>query len=119
MKHLIILLFLGFLVTSYCTAQSPEELTGLRPAAAVRNRAPVRAVGMITVTFITNDTCNLKIGDADYGEFVNNKTIKLPLGNYRLSFESLETGETINKRSFRLTRDSITGGKYTYQVTFK
>lgn len=115
MKHLIIILFLGCLITSYCSAQViiPDHQ---RP-----HIDPPPQEFKVAVTFIPNDTCNLKINGIDRVKIVKNspQTIWLPLGNYRLFFESLETGETINKRSFRLNRDSITGGKYTYQVTFK
>ncbi len=112
MKHLIILFFLVCLVTSFCSAQSPIDLTGKLPK-------PVSKIGTIAVTFISNDTCNLVIDGNDYGKIVNDKTIKLQLGNYKLIFESLETGKTIKDRAFRLTKDKVKGGTYSYPVTFK
>jgi len=120
MKHLIILSFLACLITSYCSAQ---ELPTDEPAKEPRNPTrPVRTTSTFAVTFIAgSDTCNLRINGMDYGEIARNssKTIKLPLGNYRLFFESLETGKTMKERSFRLTRDKLTGGAYTYPVAFK
>ena len=113
MKHLLLLLFLGCLITSCCSAQDLDDKPPPPP--------PPPRVPTVAVTFIANDTCSLRINKNEYGEIVKNKsrTIDLPFGNYRLFFESLETGETLIKRSFRLIRDSITGGKFTYQVTFK
>src|SRR5690349_20551782 len=115
MKALIVLSFLGCLVSSYCAAQNLDD-------APVREREPVRPnVPTIAVTFTSNDTCNLRINDKDQGNINKNsaKTIFLPLGSHRLFFESLETGETIKKRSFRLTKDSISGARIVYPVTFK
>lgn len=113
MKYLIVLLFLSCLITSYSSAQIIED----EPVVNER----VRIVSTIAVTFIPNDTCNLFINGKDFGEIAKNRprTIRLPLGNHRLFFESLETGESIKKRSFRLTRDSLAGGRYIYPVTFK
>jgi hypothetical protein len=115
MKSLIVLSFLGCLVCSYCTAQNLDD-------APVRAREPVRInTPTFAVTFIPTDTCNLRINDRDQGIIYKNssKTIYLPLGSHRLLFESLETGETIKKRSFRLTKDSISGARIVYPVTFK
>lgn len=114
MKHSIILLLLGCLATSYCSAQA------LPPDPVVQGPRPPKET-KFAVTFISSDTCSLRINGTDYGEIDKNspKTIALPVGNHRFFFESLETGETIRKRSFRLTRDSLRDGKYTYQVVFK
>jgi len=114
MKHLIILMFLGCCVNSYCSAQALPTDTIIKTSSAPRE-------AKFAVTFISSDTCNLRINGIDYGEIVKNKakTIAIPLGNYKFLFESLETGEAIKKRSFRFTRDSLQDGKYTYQVIFK
>lgn len=120
MKHLIILSFVACFITSYGSAQEiPTDEPAKEPRTSTQ---PVRAINTFAVTFIaSSDTCNLRINGMDYGEIAKNssKTIKLPLGNYRLFFESLETGKTMKERSFRLTRDKVTGGTYTYPVTFK
>lgn len=119
MKHLIALLFLSCLIISYCSAQSTEELIGPRAGTGARSGESNRTVNTIAVTFIADDTCNLTIDYRDYGKFVKNTIVRLPLGNHRLFFESLETGKTIRDRSFRLTRDRLTGGTYNYPVSFK
>ena len=115
MKQFIILLFFSCLIASYCPAQviqsdEPDKHTGV---------IPPRQALLVAVTFATDDTCNLTINNKDYKEVAKNKIVKLPLGNYRLFFESLETGKIIRDRSFRLTREMVTGGKYTYPVIFK
>jgi hypothetical protein len=115
MKCLIILFFATCLTNSYCSAQDLELKTN------VPKKKPQmkKFVQTYAVTFTTNDTCTLKIDGEDRGEIVKSETIKLPLGTYRLFFESLETGEAIKKRVFRLTKDSLTDGKYTLAVMFR
>lgn len=114
MKHLILFLFLGSLSYSYCSAQVLESAD----IETVNNPRPPKQT-LVTVTFIADDTCNVTIDYKDHGKFVKNKMVRLPLGNHRLFFESLETGKTVRDRSFRLTRDRVTGGTYSYPVTFK
>src|SRR4051812_38481734 len=123
MKQLIVLLFSLCSIASYCSAQVIPGSDDPPPRSS--NRSP--AVKTIAVIFIPTDTCNLSLnkvggGKTISGQIVNKNsptTIKLPLGNYSLLFESLETGKIIKDRSFRLTRDSVTDGAYSYPVTFK
>jgi hypothetical protein len=108
-NKLVILSFLCCLITSYSSAQE----------VVVKRRLPVKIEPMkYAVTFVTDDTCYLRINEGENNKIVQSKTIKLPLGNYRLLFESWETGKTIRERSFLLTMDSLRGGTYTYQVNF-
>lgn len=118
MKQLILTLFIKSLLASCCAAQ---EIPGNENPTPATRPAPARSVSKYAVTFTATDTCVLKIDGMDYGEIRGgaSKTVKLPLGVYRLFFESLETGETIKNRSFRLAQDSVAGGFYTYPVTFK
>lgn len=119
MKHLILSFFSACLVTFYCSGQEIPE-GDVAPAKRPSDSKPTaRPISTIAVTFLSNDTCNLIINTKNYGEIVKSKTVNLPLGNYKLFFESLETGETIKKRSFRLTKDSLTGGRYTFPINFK
>jgi hypothetical protein len=114
MKRLIILLLAICLINSYSSGQDlPTNNTPIKKSAAKRT------IQKYPVTFTANDTCNLRINGEDHGEIMKSKTIQLPLGFYKLFFESLETGETIKKRFFRLTRDSLTDGKYTFAVKFR
>jgi hypothetical protein len=123
MKHLIVLLFLLCSIASYCSAQVLPGSDDPPP----RSSTPIPAVRTIAVIFLPTDTCNLsinKVGGGKVGSGItviknSPTTIKLPLGNYSLLFESLETGKTIKDRSFRLTKDSVVDGKYSYPVTFK
>jgi hypothetical protein len=123
MKHLIVLLFSACLITSYCSAQVVEHHDKPTPTTP-HSPPPVRT---IAVEFIPTDTCNLSINDVGGKKIVSGitvnknspKAVTLPLGNYSLLFESLETGKIIKDRSFRLTRDSVVDGKYSYPVTFK
>jgi hypothetical protein len=114
-KRLIIILFLFLLITGYSSAQPPPLETS--PPAPKKSKT-IRPVSTFAVTFLPTDTCILKIDGEERGEIVKSKTIKLPLNTYRLFFESLETGETVKKRFFRLTRDSLKDGKYTFVVVF-
>src|SRR5687767_14729401 len=110
MKCLILTFISAFLITSYTLAQEIRDEDN--PVIERPNPRVARTNTIVDVTFLPTDTCNLRINGKDYGQIVKSKTIKLPLGSYRLFFESLETGETLKKRSFRLTRDSLTNGKY-------
>ena len=125
MKYLIVLLFSVCLINSYCSAQKPIRPEGgtVKPPPP----PPPPSPKTIDVIFLPTDTCNLsinKVGGGKVGSGItviknSPSTIKLPLGNYSLLFESLETGKIIKDRSFRLTRDSVVDGKYNYPVTFK
>ena len=117
MKYLITFLLSVCLSSSYCFAQALED----DPVVVADNKSRPTPQTLIAVTFVPTDTCNLVINGRDYGEVAKNsaKTIRLYPGSHRLFFESLETGEAIKKRSFRITRDSARGGKYTYPVMFK
>jgi hypothetical protein len=113
MRPIIITFLLTYLIIPCCSAQ-PE------PSEDVERRSKPRPpTTTISVVFIANDTCNLVINGRNYGIKNSPVTIKLPAGSHRLLFESLETGETIIRRSFRLTKDSAVGGRYTYTVMFK
>lgn len=118
MKHFILLLLVGFSTMDYCSAQPPPDDDDVRPNPPGRNppRTPQYAI-----EFVPNDTCNLIINGTDYGKIgrSSRKILKLRPGSYMLLFESLETGEIIRNRSFRLNSDSLTDGKYIYTVTFK
>lgn len=111
MKHQIKLVFLGCFVTSFCSAQAIDPGT------------PARTTNKKTVPIIFNatDSCFLRIDGVNKGKIARNKpkTIMLLPGQHEIFLESLETGETITNRSFRLTPDSIKGGKYNYLVTFE
>jgi hypothetical protein len=115
MKCLSMFLLLYCFTNYDCSAQVLEDDSD--PAARRTNVPPRRT--LVTVTFVTADTCNVTINNQDYGNFVKSKTLKLALGNYKLFFESLENGKTTIDRSFRLTRDKVTGGTFNYVVTFK
>lgn len=121
MKQLVISAFLSFLITAYCSAQRPVDITPptTRPTSPPRPRPPSTPASTITVTFNSDDTCNVSINGKDYGEFATKKTISLPYGSYKLFFESLETGKIIKNPNFQLVRDSITGRTYKYSVTFE
>lgn len=114
MKYIIFLLLSGLLTTAYCSAQPP-------PPPKLTPTPRSTAVALYPIEFSANDTCNLVINGTDYGIIDKNsqKIIRLRFGNYRLFFESLETGETITNRSFRFNKDSVSAGKYIYAITFK
>jgi hypothetical protein len=118
MKCLIVTFISACLISSYTLAQEIRDEDTPRTE---RRNPPVaaRTNTIVDVTFLPTDTCNLRINGKDYGQIVKSKTIRLPLGNYKFFFESLETGETLKKRSFRLTRDSLSNGKYTLPVRFR
>ena len=115
MKPFFIFLFFSCLIASYCSAQ---PLGANEPDRSIKPKPSPQTL-LVAVTFVTDDTCNLVINNKDYKEVVKNKIVNLPLGNHKLFFESLETGKIIRNRSFRLTKDKITGGKYTYPIIFK
>ena len=113
MRPIIITFLLTYLIIPCCSAQPEPSEDVVRPG------KPKPSPNTVSVVFISNDTCNLKINGRDYRIKNSPVTIKLPAGSHRLLFESLETGETIIRRSFRLTKDSAVGGRYTYNVMFK
>src|SRR5690242_14311676 len=126
MKHLIVSLFSACLITSYCSAQVPpgEEPGGKSTTTTHTHSHTETPAKGIAVEFIPTDTCYLSIskiggGKTGSGQIINKNsptTIQLSSGNYSLLFESLETGKIIKDRSFRLTKDSVKGGKYSYPV---
>lgn len=113
MKRFTGLVFFSCFLTASCVAQAIDDDERIAPKASKANG--------IAVTFNASDSCNLRINGKDYGDIVKNKskTIMLALGSYKMSFESLETGEVIINRSFRLLRDSVKSGRYAYPVAFK